>query len=374
MSTQTQTSTQQQNVPEFTVLHRVVSIPMISSSLATLNDALSSNSFTRQPYTTAKGFSSTAYKYTETLQIRLAPLIQRADGYANKAVDAVESRYPYPFKAKPEEVASLVRERRQSAAHYVQGRMNEANKAIDEKIKAPAYTVAQGIDQQFAPIVDYFEVAVTRLNADGTSTPPPPPETKYQYQRALALSKTLKDNIYVYSNEQIKQMQAQSVLVQRAIDTAHAITHVASSSIVTAQNRIHNLSDTMLLELQKLQSSTASLSASLQTSAASTLHDSTSQIQSRIPPQIQQAYNDIATRLSSTVSELSSIITTKDLPLQEKVGRVGKEVREQVSPLLETIRKSVSEILARGKAEASGESSRSPSPFGGGSNGHAQEK
>jgi len=87
----------------------------------------------------AKGLSSTAYKYTEPLQIRLAPLINRANGYANKAVDVVESRYPYPFKAKPEEVQDYVRERRQSAAESI-------NKSIDENVKNPALQVAAGID------------------------------------------------------------------------------------------------------------------------------------------------------------------------------------------------------------------------------------
>ncbi|PFH47013.1 hypothetical protein AMATHDRAFT_7168 [Amanita thiersii Skay4041] len=354
MSTATQTSTQPNHLPELTVLHRVAAIPMISSSLCTLAEALSNYPLTRQTYNTAKDISNTAYRYTEPLQIRLAPLIERADGYANKAVDAVESRYPYPFRAKPEEVVSLVRERRQSAADYVHGCMNDANKAIEEKIKAPAYNVAQGIDHQFAPIVDYFEVAVTRLSTEnGSSTPPAAQEAKFQFQRALALSKTLKDNLYVYSNEQLKQLQQQSALVQKAMETAHAITNLASSSLHTAQNRIHGLSDTMLMELHKLQASTASLSSSLQTSASTTLHESTSQIQAKIPPQIQQAYHDIATQLSSAASELSSIIKTKDIALPEKVSRVGKEVHERISPLLETVRKSISEMLARGKSEAS---------------------
>jgi hypothetical protein len=87
----------------------------------------------------AKELSSTAYKYTEPLQIRLAPLINRADGYANKAVDVVEARYPYPFKAKPEEVTDYVRGRRQSAAESI-------NHSLDEKVKSPALHVATEID------------------------------------------------------------------------------------------------------------------------------------------------------------------------------------------------------------------------------------
>src|ERR1700710_1028121 len=84
-STSTTTTAAQSSPPEIKILHRVASIPMISSSLVTINDALSSNAYTRSPYCTAKGLSTSAYKYTEPLQIKLAPLIERADGYVIKA-------------------------------------------------------------------------------------------------------------------------------------------------------------------------------------------------------------------------------------------------------------------------------------------------
>ncbi|TFK44975.1 hypothetical protein BDQ12DRAFT_642067 [Crucibulum laeve] len=327
-----------QTPPEITVLTRVASIPMISSGLETLNNTLSANAYTRSPYSTAKGLSTTAYKYTEPLQVRLAPLIVRADDYANKAVDVVESRYPYPFKAKPEDVVDYVRERRESASHYVHECVNEANKAIDEKVKSPARNVVHDIDQRFAPIVDYFEVAVSRLNNSEAGPSSPSADAKYQYQRALALSRTLKDNISVYSNEQLKQLQAQSVLIQRATETAHTITTLATSSLNTAQSRINTLSDNMLAELQKLQASTAALQSSLHSS---------SQIQSQIPPQIQQTYAELSAALTATVNDLKAIMTQKDLPLQEKVGRVGHEVKERVTPLLEGVRKGVSEVLTK---------------------------
>ena len=95
----------------------------------------------------------------------------------------------------------------------------------------------------------------------------------------------------------------------------------------------------MVAELNKLQKSVASLSASLQT----TLQNSTSQIQ----PQIQQSYATFSVALSSTVNDITSIITSQDLAFKDKVGCLGKEVRERVQPLLESVRKSVSEVLAR---------------------------
>lgn len=106
----------------------------------------------------------------------------------------------------------------------------------------------------------------------------------------------------------------------------------------------------MLVELQKLQASAATLSASLQSTASATLHNSTSQIQSQIPPHVQQIYADFSATLSSTITDLRAILTTKDLPLQEKVARVGHEVGERVQPLLENLKKSVQEVIARGRA------------------------
>jgi len=261
-------------------------------------------------------------------------LIIHADGFANKAVDAVQSRYPYPFTARPEEVALL------------------ASKTIDERVKTPAYNVAQGIDQRFAPIVDYMQVAVTRLNSNSEAGPSNPPDAKYQYQRALALSKSFFD----YSNDQVKQLQAQSAILQRATETAQSITQLASSSITHASTRIHSLSDTMLVELQKLQTSTTFLSASLQSQA--------SQLQTQIPPQVQQTYAELCKSLSSAVTDFHAIVTTKDLPLQDKVGRVGHEVQERVAPLLESFKKGISDLLARGKQDVAAVAATAPRPNG----------
>jgi hypothetical protein len=138
MSTETETA--HTAAPEYTSLYRVASIPIVSSSLSTIHSTLSSNAYTKSPYSAATGIAYSAWGYTEPLQARLAPLTTRADEYANAGLDVVESRYPYPFKAKPEEITTYVRERKESA-------VNAANKTIDEKVKSPAYGVVQGIDQ-----------------------------------------------------------------------------------------------------------------------------------------------------------------------------------------------------------------------------------
>jgi hypothetical protein len=265
-------------------------------------------------------------------------LIVRADDYANKAVDVVESRYPYPFKVKPDDVANYVRETRQSA-------VSVANKTLDEKVKSPAINVAQGIDQKFAPIVDYFEVAVTRFNhnSDGGTSTSPTIDAKYQYQRAYALSVNLRDEIYVYSNEHLKQIQSQNALVHRATETAQTISELASSSITNAQTRIHALSDKMLVELQKVQSSTASFPTHLHSQLPPHLQSSIDDIQA--------SFTDLAASLGATISDLRNIVGS-DAPMGEKATKVAQEVRDKVSPLLERLANMVGVTKKKGEEVA----------------------
>ncbi|KAG6334180.1 hypothetical protein ID866_4909 [Astraeus odoratus] len=330
MATQTQT---QPKGPEFTALYRVASIPLVASSLGQIHTALLSNVLTRSPYHAAQAISQTAYNYSQPLQKHLAPLIVRADDYANKGLDIVESRYPYPFKANPEDVASYVRERRESV-------VSSANKRFDENVKSPALGIAEGIDkashetcaaisvmvliptsQRFAPLVDYFEIAVNKVGKDsGASSPTSTAsDCQYQYQRAFSLSKHLKDNLYEFSSEHLKQLQQQNALVQKAMETANSIQELASLSINQAQTRIHMLSDSMLQELQKLHQSTASL-----------------------PQTLQSNYPDI----SKTAQDLRDIVTATDMPVAEKVNRMGHEVKERVTPLLEKLSQRIGDLIS----------------------------
>lgn len=136
MSTQTETAA----APELTSITRVASIPLVASSLTTIHTTLTNNSFTRTPYSAAQGISQTALSYAEPIQKRLAPILVCADNIVNAGLDAVESRYPYPFKTSPED---LVRDIRGRSDHAY----GVANKTLDERVRAPALSVAQGIDQ-----------------------------------------------------------------------------------------------------------------------------------------------------------------------------------------------------------------------------------
>ena len=92
--------------------------------------------------------------------------------------------------------------------------------------------------QRFAPIVDYFEVAVHKIYpvANGTAEPASP-STQYQYQRAYALSRELTEQLRTYSTEQLNQLKTHNALVKRASETAHDLSQIASTSYGTAQTK-----------------------------------------------------------------------------------------------------------------------------------------
>ena len=138
MSTDTQAAPQPAH--QLTSLGRVTSIPLVHDSLGYLDSTLSGNSYLRTPYATAQAITSSALHYSEPITTRLAPLITRADGLANQGLDAVESRYPYPFKTPTDEIVKDIKGRSDQARDY-------ATKTIDVKVKTPISNAAENIDQ-----------------------------------------------------------------------------------------------------------------------------------------------------------------------------------------------------------------------------------
>jgi hypothetical protein len=151
MATETQSAPA---APELTVLNRVASIPLVNDSLSLVHTSLISNPLTRSPYNTAQALSSTALRYSEPFASKLAPIIVRADGYANKGLDAVESRYPYPFTVQSEDILKALKD----SSEYAR---DVANKTLDARLRTPAYSAAQGIDQVRGPLFPIIRMKLT---------------------------------------------------------------------------------------------------------------------------------------------------------------------------------------------------------------------
>ncbi|KAG2069556.1 hypothetical protein BDR04DRAFT_1021134 [Suillus decipiens] len=232
----------QSKVPEIMVLNCIASIPLVASSLEQINAILEKSMFTCFPYHAAQTFISTTYSCSEPIQIHLSPLIACADNIANKGLNAVESRYPYPFQAK-KEVASYVRK--------------TAGKTV-ENFKSPAACVAEGIDKRIAEKMSN-ESSLSSESSD----------SQFQYQRMINIYKYLKDNAYIYSPEHLKQVQRQSILVQCVTMIAQSIADIASKKIEidNAQMNFYIVAKQLILAMVKIQKSTAKLPQAMQTFA-----------------------------------------------------------------------------------------------------------
>jgi hypothetical protein len=137
MATETQSAPA---APELKIFNRVASIPLVNDTFSAVHSSLISNKLTRSPYTTAQAISLSALRASEPIAAKLAPIIVRADGFALKGLDAVESRYPYAFTVQSEDILKAFKEHSEYARDV-------ANKTIDERVRTPAYSAAQGIDQ-----------------------------------------------------------------------------------------------------------------------------------------------------------------------------------------------------------------------------------
>jgi hypothetical protein len=250
------------------------------------------------------------------------------------------------LKERGETATTYMRERGETASNYMRERRNSvvsaANETLEKRIKEPAFVVATGIDSRFAPALDYFERTVTRFGRDANAEagpsklPETKPETKYQYQRAIALSKTFGDRMYLYSSDQVKQLQSQSVLLQRATETAHKISELGSSSFATAKGKAHDLSGNMLQELQRLQASTSAIQKSIADSPrAAQLREQLAGLSASYP------------ELTASIQRLTEVVKRTDLSIQERGKLVATEVSERVGPVLEKVRKSVSPVLEK---------------------------
>jgi DNA anti-recombination protein RmuC len=139
----------------------------------------------------------------------------------------------------------------------------------------------------------------------------------------------------------------------RASATAHKIIEAASSSYVLAQSKVHDLSDTMLAELKKIQAGTYQL-----------------------PSQVQGNLKDISDRLTTSIHDLSSIISS-EIPLNEKASKLKDTVQQKVHPLLNSATSRVQEILkaisSRGQeAKGAAEEKVGEKTQNGSANGHPE--
>lgn len=306
----------QPSPPEIKTIDKLASIPIVQDSLSTLHQTLTT--YVPTAYGYGQALTTSAYSLSAPLQVRLAPLIVSADGYALKGLDAAQAKFPVPFTVKTEDVVQGIKTRKDNAVNAV---------------TRPVYGLANGVDSSLTPIVDRIEAAVhntlgapahgaeasdasSSSDASSASSDAAAPATT-QVGRLYHLSLDVKNQIVVLSGEQLKNLQTQNVYIQAATERLHnlndSLTRTKDKSIELVhetKNQANVYTNNILAELEKVQTATLALPKNLQTHLA-----------------------PVREEIESSFHEITGIVKS-DLPVGDKVSKVGHHVQEKVQPLL----------------------------------------
>jgi len=91
-------------VPTLKSVQRITSIPLVADGINYAYSLTQSTALTAKLFATGNGVINTVWSGVEPVVGYGRPLIETADGLANKTLDVVESRFPYPFKTPTGEV------------------------------------------------------------------------------------------------------------------------------------------------------------------------------------------------------------------------------------------------------------------------------
>ena len=133
------------------------------------------------------------------------------------------------------------------------------------------------------------------------------------------------DLLYPHSQRATETVYNLNVTITSTYNTAKG---KGASISADASTRVHELSQSMIQELEKLQATTKSLPANLQTSL-----------------------KPLTDAVSTTVTELRAIIVNNDATVSEKATQVAGTVQQQLQPLLELTQSLLNKLFAYKKEE-----------------------
>ncbi|KAH7098335.1 hypothetical protein BKA62DRAFT_622713 [Auriculariales sp. MPI-PUGE-AT-0066] len=307
--------------PELRSLQRVGSIPLVNDTLSTLHSMLAQNTYTAWPYAQAQSISTSAYSIA-------APRLQGIDGLANKGLDFVEGRYPYPFQTPTNQMYDDIQKSR--AQIY-----DAASKTYDARVRAPVAGLAHGADQTITPFVNVLQGAYERLNTMSGNHEPvenaPNSADETQVHRALRLAHGMKDQVVVLSAEQLRQMQAQSVIVQRLTNDLTNLNALASSSVSAVKDATNNgvaragaIAESTRAELERLSATLRAMPASLQQTLAPTIAPLQTHV-TEVQKRLAEVYQEQGVPASDRASKALSIIREQFQPLSEQAMKVAMD-------------------------------------------------
>jgi len=197
-----------------TFVNRVANIPIVADTITQVHTAIQSNSYSAAAYNKAGGVATHIYKATEPIQTRFQPHIEAVDGIAQKSLDYVQGKFPYPFEASSGEI------------------IGKARQPADNAIEV-ARTYAGVAQSKFAPLTE---------------------QVHSQLQQASATLTSLQERL----------SQAIAALPRSPSD--------AQQAAHSLNERVHTLSASFLTEFEKLRDSLQSQTKDLPSHVQSAVH------------------------------------------------------------------------------------------------------
>jgi hypothetical protein len=149
-----------------------------------------------------------------------------------------------------------------------------------------------------------------------------------QYARAYRLSLDLKDQILLVSSEQLKQLQQNNVYIQRATESLYNLTNSIANLPHESSTRAHQLSQSVLAELETIQQMVQSRKEAL-------------------PGQ----YAALKEAVSATLAEVRGIVHETNVPVGEKAVKVRDVVIGRVQPALQQVIEEGKKLITRAKVK-----------------------
>ncbi|CED83179.1 Perilipin [Phaffia rhodozyma] len=123
-------------VPTLTSVNRVTAIPLVSDSIDQLLAVVTSRPLTDKAYHLAEGVVKSSYNAVSPILGYGRPVIEGADGLANKGLDLAEKNFPYAFQTKTDQIISDARKPADQAFEVVKN-------VYDNRIGVQAHAVVQ---------------------------------------------------------------------------------------------------------------------------------------------------------------------------------------------------------------------------------------
>lgn len=262
------------------------------------------------------------------------PFIVAIDAFGNAQLDIAEKNYEFIFKTSAEEIIKLTKDRQVEITEKVKV-------TVDEKILSPIIALGKDLDQRSEPILKY---AVERLELEVPQT-----DAEYNYQRALILSKALGEKGKVYSTEQLKQIQEKGALVARVAEKAKTAVVTASASVKERYGSVEALKELSVTITATVKEKIAELPPVPRTIDEAKELSTTliTNLRENAPPEI----TDLVDKLPALASELLALAKDSEIPLKDKVPRLGKHAAESLQPNAEALKSKGLEIYAEVKAK-----------------------